>query len=243
MTNLPNNPATRLLNIVNKARTIPGDLTVTKGWAKLLDLDTDDFPIVLQGIVDSLELVKDTRLSVQSLDSYNHNLYLEPINKIESAFKVLRFDVQWGTIQNYFDEKTIYGLSICSDLLSQKSSEKPLEDDALKELLDEVAALTEDIVASDLPDALKNFLLEQTEKLRSALLQYRIYGDKYLKSRLERVLGATFLYVQDISPFWEKPIIKRVFNLFTSIANVVTVHQGAQALASGIQRLLGISGS
>lgn len=235
----PNNPAARLLAFIQKARGIPGNISTRDGWARLFDLNNNDLPGILLGITDLIQLTNETRQAIQALDGLDHALYLRPVDKVLTIFTIMRFDVEWAQIIGQFDETTLYGLSICNDLLSKYSQEKPIAEETLKSMLDDIEALHEDVLNSDLPEELKSFLLEQLEKLRSALLHYRIFGSKRLRSALESITGAIFLKGYEIVPFWETPIMKRVMGLLSQIAIMVTLAQGFQALANGIQGLLG----
>ncbi len=239
MSKQPNNPAARLLEIINKARSIPGNVSTGDGWAKLFDLNSKDLPEILLRISDLFQLIYETRRAVEELNDYDHQLYLRPIDKVVSAFTTIRFDIEWAHIINQFDETTLYGLSICSDVLSKYSKEQPIDEETIKALLKDVNDLQEDVLKSGLPDELRSFLLEQLEKLRSALLNYRVFGSKRLKSTLESITGAVFLKGNDIAPFWDNPLVKRTIGILTQIANIVTVAQGFQALTNGIQKFLG----
>jgi hypothetical protein len=243
MSSQPNNPAGRLLELINKMRSIPGNIPVREGLAKIFEVDKTDLPRILLGLKDIIELATDAREAVLGLDGHEQSLYLRPIDKVLSALSIMRFDIEWSQIIALFDETTLYGMSICSDVLSRYSVEKPIDEKKIKAMLDDIALIHEDIVKSDLPENLKIFLLEQLEKIRNALIRYRIFGSKYLKTALESATGAVFLQDTGITAWWDHPVIQHVFQLLTQVANIVTVTQGSQVLVSGLQKLLGSGGS
>jgi len=235
----PNNPAARLIVLLEKARSIPGNVQIRQGWAGLFDVAPDDLPGILLGISDLIQLTHETRRAIEALEGHDHALYLRPIDKILSILTIGRFDIEWAQVTNQLDETTLYGLSVCNDVLAKYSQEKPIAQENIETLLKDVDDLRQEVLGSELPDDLKVFMVEQLEKLRTALLRYRLFGTKSLKSALESITGAVILQGYTILPFWDSPMIKRLIAVLTTVATLVTLSQGFAALSAGIKGLLG----
>lgn len=81
-------------------------------------------------------------------------------------------------------------LSSYSEILSLTRPDGEVPDDKLSELQIAINELIERIMNLESHDEFTQFALEQLEKIRSALLQYRIRGPEGLKTALESVAGA-----------------------------------------------------
>jgi hypothetical protein len=242
MINQVENPAARLLAFVNKALSVTGNLKAMEGWAKVLELEPDNFIGIFEGMTDTIQLTIQTREAISSLpDGYDKVLLFAPINKILFAINATNLQGYWQTITNNFDLITITSLQFCSTILAQHMNEASLSDDKIKFWLQEIDDLLDSINTSEVPEQLKIFFVEHLEMLRLALLHYWIFGTVGVQSSVERTIGALCLKNSQISTIKHKPFVKRVLDLFMDLANVITVAQGAQALSEGIQLLLASS--
>ena len=235
-----NNPAARLSILVKKVRETAPNQQIRSAWAKVLGVSEADSYAILLGIFDVTQLVIETRHAIESLEGYQHDLYLPHIDKIFSALCTHNeLGRAWGTVVEQINDKDEYALEVCSDILSKYSQEKPIENDNIEKILNDVEALEQEILKSDLPQALKLFLSEQLEKLRAALLRYRLFGIKRLKSALESIAGATYFEKEKISPSWDHPMISKFWGLLAQVSDLITLTQGFPMLPQGIQMLLG----
>jgi hypothetical protein len=236
------NPAARLLAFVNKALSVSGSLNAMEGWAKVLELEPDNYIGIFEGMTDTIQLTIHTREAISSLpDSYEKGIFFNPINKILFGINATNLQGYWQTIANNFDPLTVNSLQFCSTVLAQHTSAASLSDDKIKSWLQEIDSLLVSINTSEVPEQLKIFFVEHLEMLRLALLHYWIFGTVGVQSSVERTIGALFIKNPQISKIKSKPFIKRVLDLFMDVANVITVAQGAQALNEGIQSLLSSS--
>ena len=232
------NPAARLLEFVNKAHSVPGNLPAIQGWRKVLDLKEDNCIEIYTGIADIIQLTRDTRKAIVGLDGYDQSLFLEPLDKVSSGINVVNLQGPWELVTNQFDDRTVLGLRFCSTVLDQHSNETSLSDDQIKFWLQDIEDLLDSIAASDVPDQLKIFFLEHLEKLRFALLHYWIFGTVGVQSAVERTAGAIIVRIAQNPEIRNNSFWGRFLALLTNLANAITVLEGAQSLSGGVLSLL-----
>lgn len=233
------NPAARLLAFVNKALSVNGSLNAMEGWAKVLELEPDNYIGIFEGMKDTIQLTIHTRKAINSLpDSFEKGLFFDPINKIFFGINATNLQGYWQTITNNFDPLTVKSLQFCSTVLAQHTSVASLSDDKIKSWLQEIDSLLTSIKTSEVPEQLKIFFVEHLEMLRLALLHYWIFGTVGVQSSVERTFGALLIKNQQISTIKSNTFFKRVFDLFMDVANIITLAEGAQALNEGIQLFL-----
>jgi hypothetical protein len=232
------NPAARLLEFVQKAISIPGNLRAVDGWSKVLDMQEVDYIGIYAGIADTIQLTIDTRKAISGLNGYNQPLFLQSINKVLSGIDVVNLQGTWAIITNQFDPLTVQGLQFCSTVLDQHTNETSLSDDDIKSWLQEIDNLLDSITTSEFPDQLKIFFVEHLEKLRLALLHYWIFGTVGVQSSVERTIGAIWIRKSQFSTIADSSFWTRFVDLLTNVANAITVSQGVQVLGSGIHHLL-----
>jgi len=232
------NPASRLLEFVCKARSLPGNLPAIQGWVNVLDLEEGNFIEIYTGIADIIQLAHDTSKAINGLDGYDKPLFLGQINKVLSGISVVNLQGSWDNVKIQFDDLTVQGLQFCSTVLDQHSGEASLSDDEIRIWLQEIEDLLISITTSEVPDQLKIFFVEHLEKLRSALLHYWIFGTVGVQVSVEKTFGALLVRRLQLSAIKDDSFFKRFFDLFTNVANAITVFEGAQSLKGSILSLL-----
>jgi len=237
----PNNPAGWLQRIVEKARTVPTNVSVRQGWAQVFGLDPGNLYGILQSIAEFVKLVEEARKAVTNLKGFEHNLYHRPIERLEDVLSHMNLDSSWSSVVASFDENLLYGLSVTNDVLSKFSKEVELDEETLKDLQYQLKELEENLVTSDIPEELMVFLVDQLERMRNALLNYSLFGPGQVREAVENATGAFILHARELGPFWDNPIIKRLISILTILASAVTVYQGGQLLTEGIRKLLSSS--
>ena len=199
-------------------------LKVTIG--KAFGISEKDTTRLLAIYLEMIKLVQQTKLDIEKIsDEVDKELYIEPLERLETAFSSNSLVHQWANFSQYLDPTTMKSLQFCADILSRRMGEKLVSDEELETLRKDVDELFELIVDSDLDLLLKNFLLERLEQIRHALLYYRLNGSKGLKDALEKIVGAGFVFnaINGNSNFGEKAreILPKFGKIFVALMKLV----------------------
>ena len=109
------------------------------------------------------------------------------------------------------------------------------EESLSKEELDDIIARTDELFealySSALPDALRLSLLEEIQRIRNAIAQYKIRGAKGLKEALQGTIGAVYANQVELAKAsdTEKDVIERLGKLIDKIdsftAKALKIHK------------------
>jgi len=216
--------------------------SIREVWSTVAGIDSSDNPKILRFMADLIILAEEAKNAVKQLDDVDHEIYLRPFKKIEQAFTRISLDAKWDTFNRYLDDPTMVALSFCADTLSRSGSERQVPDEELKNLKSEIDALLEQVVDLDIPEELKTFLVEQLEKMRAAVLGYRMYGNEGLKQVLESIFGAAILHrdsiLANMSEEKNKGFWLRFWKTVENLANSLTAVESIKTLSGPIIALL-----
>jgi len=231
-----NNPAGRLHDLLSAARNQNGKESARKAWAAVFGIEPDDTGALLKMLADLIDLVHETKTSIQRLDDVNHQLHLKPFKKIEALLSQLNLEAGWEHSKAQLDEPTLYGLQFSSDKLSRISGFTQIANDEISLLRKQLDDLVSSVVDSNLPQDVKFLLLRNLEAIRHALLAYRVRGIEGLQEEVERSLGSVMLHRDEIAASKNKPEERKVwetfFKLVEQLNKVVTLARNSKELAA-----------
>lgn len=184
-----NNPAGRLLRILQEGRTKPEDIRVSSVWAELLEVPADDFPELLRriGLVQQLPYL--IRNEIYALNDIDTELHLNWLPKVELAFSSAHLRSPWRNFINHIDDSTILGLSFCDDKLARKEK-SGFTRESVHEFSQEAEEIRGAILKSDLEEPVHQFLLRQVELLKQSLDDYELRGPEAISDALQLTIGS-----------------------------------------------------
>ena len=240
------NPAGRLYEILNAARSKPSSHQIRGAWAEVFDVKPTDMRSIYALLVELMDLVDRAKKSVQQLPGVNHDLYLRWIPNVEHVLTYSQLSVKWAELQRNLDDTTMNQLEFCSELLSRRTGEKVISDEDLSKLQMEVETLLDKVLSANLPEELKDVLIEKLEEIRQAILAYRVRGNEGLRRALGSSLGAMFLYrehIEEIQDDKQKTTLFQVVQFIANLAEILGFATQAAQLTAPFIRLLGPGGS
>ncbi len=188
--NGPNNPAGRLLIVINGLRN-QKNRRMHDAWGEALKVDPNEISKLIERVSFVSKLVDETEFRIKSLEDLNHELYLRWVPLVRKIFISLNLDTNLTSINQTLSPEALAGLEFCDDVLSQRCPEKMVDPEKLTELTNEVQQLMDDVLKSDLPDDLREFILDKLDLLLRALEMYQFTGIKPLSDALDGVIGST----------------------------------------------------
>ncbi|MBB1326599.1 hypothetical protein H5089_13960 [Pseudoalteromonas sp. SR45-1] len=241
-------PAGRLFDILQEARSKPEQHKVRKVWAEVFGLQENDTGTILRMIADLIQLIYKTKSQIEALDDVDHLLYLKPFQKIERMFSNINLEAPWQGCKNQIDEPTIYGLQFCSDKLNRSTKITALKDMELEQIKKSLTELSDMITGSSLEPSLQLLLLRNIESLRQALIAYKIKGIDGIETELELNLGSLVLNKEKIKASVEKDNSSGVFKKYLKLLEglnrtVSTAKKVDQLTGNTLSKLLGVNDS
>ena len=188
-----NNPAGRLKSLLEEGLRKPKNEPIYKIWASLLLVNEDDIPTLLRRLAHVNSLINEIEFQIRTIDDITPEIFLKWTHSVKNALKNLNFSAPWDIFIRKIDREVLYGLEVCSDLLSKKRPEKVINPQLLSELMEEVDILITQIHESTIDDELRNILLEQLLIIKHALEEYKIRGIKGLESALKQFIGSRII--------------------------------------------------
>lgn len=195
---ISNNPVGRLYEILRafQKAAITQDDRLDSIIKKVFKIETNDPSQLLEIYLELLNLTKEAEKEIRKLPKTSHDLHLRAIRVVEQTFITQSLHSNWISFSRNLDPSTMTGLEYTADNLSYLGEQNvPSED--LENLQREVNELLELISKTEMNEKLKVFLIEHLEKIRQAVLYYRIKGARGLKDALERIMGAVIIFAAE----------------------------------------------
>lgn len=224
------NSATRLLSILRNAQGKSENTRIHEVWANVLKPqfgeETGDLHYWL---FELRRLVSTVEEEISSVPRINQDLYLRPFSSIRSALEKTNLDAPWRDVKQHLNETVMTGLEHCAELLSRERPEPVIPQGELSDLFSKTNALIDDITSSALPTDLKSFLVGCLERIRKAILLYRIHGASALREAFETTIGAAILQknLSDLEGSDDEQTTKNRFQEILSILSRVLVTANA----------------
>jgi len=152
-------------------------------------------------------------------EGINKDLYLSSFPQIEKAIFPLNLNNIWKMQKQHLNDGVMTRLQFCSELLSSIYSEEQLKDEDLEEVIQLIEGLFNSVLKSSLEGGIRITLLEEIERLRTALSMYKIHGAKGLKQSLQSTIGMVVAHQTELSiaAKSEPDVIERLGNLLDKV--------------------------
>ncbi|MBY8314932.1 hypothetical protein KW543_04030 [Vibrio fluvialis] len=183
------NPAGRLHKLLVAAKSHSDSKKVRNVWSEVLDVELDD-AVITKAVVELYSLTHQIQSLIKMKEGLNQKLYLNSFSQIERALIPLHLNSGWSAVKVNLSDEALTRLQFCAEELSEFYAEDTLSEDELKNVIEKIEALFNSVCESQLPDSLRVALLEEVERLRSAISMYRIKGAKGLKEALQATIGS-----------------------------------------------------
>lgn len=233
------NPAGRLHDLVVAAKRIPSDKLAHEAWATLLNVEEQDTPNLLRRVGHVLEMPALIVKAVREVPSIDHDLHLEWMPKVEASLQNFSVNAKWQNFIQHYDDKTTYGIRICSDVLSRHRSESVLSDDDLQEIESLLGEVESNLESADLDASLRLLLRYHVAQMRVALVDYQLKGVVEIRRAFEASIGAVVLQPQSArDDLAATEAGKSFWILLKKIALTLSVMHSLVQIPAEVQKLL-----
>lgn len=230
------NAASRLLELLVKAKSIDPNTQSINAWGQLLSTRKNP-ALLLSRMGKMLALPEKIATTLANSVETNPGVVQHISNQFYAAFTTHKFTDKWEVFLSHIDAHTTNYLALASTLLETQIKTKRLEEDELKKLRESFVGLLENVRLSDLPPRLKSYVVLQLHDLISALDDYFITGAEPILERIEATIGHAYIDNEYESFLKDHELGKSLLDSLGAAANLVTVAVGIPQLAQIIHLL------
>lgn len=232
------NPAARLLNILERGRELPSDMSCRKAWCQLLSVGIKDKAILMGRLGKVMSLSTEIISRLKNIDGIKVDRYIHWETPLDKAFLQNNLNGQWKAFNDHVDDHVINYLSMTSDLLSHKLPEPVLSKPSLDSILSNARSLIDEVKDSEIPVAIREFMIKQLHKICMAVEEYEINGAESISSAVESAFGYGVLHGESVELAKTDSTTKKFWQNMANIALIVSISTGVQQLAAPIVNLL-----
>lgn len=230
------NPALRLLGLLNKAKTIDANKASVNAWEALLDAKSDR-ALLLSRMGKMLALPQQiASVLSNSVDAPPESVQ-HIANQLFAAFTTHKFNEKWEVFTARIDVHMLNYLALASTLLETRNPTKRLDDEELTSLRENFSNLLERIRLYEIESHLKSYIVMQLHDLIAALDDYFITGAAPILECVEATVGHAYLDPGYKSFLNDHELGQSLLQCLAAAANLVTVVVGVPQLAHIVQLL------
>lgn len=153
----------------------------------VLKIPSEDVMALHKAYLSILELFDEAIAEGDSIENPSQKqLFLAPIIEFQTQFK--QHTIRTGANSFHIVEPTLSKLKYAAEYVNA-GVEQSVDNDVLTNLMQDAESMIEQIIDSDLPKYLKGRLIEVLEKLRFAIITYRVQGISALRKATEEISG------------------------------------------------------
>ncbi|ELK2038029.1 hypothetical protein RUX70_004110 [Vibrio vulnificus] len=234
MTN--DNPAARLLAILNEGKKINSQTAAKSTWKEILKVPNPNSPqseaVLMAKLGQFMVLPYETKQLVEQYYPAQSNDINHAVTQIQHALTHQNLSDKWQTFIGKIDSHTMSTLSMTSALLDHSLNTKLIEDDKLDELKEKISSLLNEVMDTDLPAEFKKFITHYLRKIRNAIEDYFVSGAIPILDALEATLGHAVLDPEFRDNLVKTPAGNKIRDTLSDLANVVAVAAAATGAAT-----------
>ena len=232
------NPAARLLEILDKGTKVNQSANCRDVWHDLLDVEHEEPALLMYRLGKVMEL---TDLIIREIKDYypkqadSHKYWSTRVN---TAFMEQNLNGQWKGFIVHIDEHTISSLNMCTDLLNNKSSTQLMDLNEIKDIREKVNTLLLEAIDLDLDSEFKRYIVRYLKKIITAIDEYQLSGVIPISEAIEGAFGHAVIDENYRNNMAETKFGSKVVATLTAVASVVTIAIGLPQLPDTFNYLL-----
>jgi len=234
------NPARRLLHILQEGKDKPHDSPCEEVWFELLEVEDEyENRAVLRSRLGKVMALPEKIVNQMQYHYPNQNSTLKYwIEKINTAFFTQNLDAGWGEFNDHIDKHVINYLSMSADLLDGKGNTQILEADKLLEIRETINDLLTGILEEDIDEHFKAYIVHYLRKIIVAVEEYKISGATPIVESIAQTLGHSTLDEKYKEGLFKTETGKKITTVLAAAASIVTICVGLPQLPEHFQFLL-----
>lgn len=234
------NPAARLLAILEKGKEFKREDPCRSTWKKILGIEDQSDSLLMSRLGKVMELPEQI-ISIINKDFPNQkNTYSHWSAQVHAAFSQQNLNETWRTFFQNIDSHTFNYLTLNADLIQTKSPTSLISKEKLESLRENISELLTELIDSDLPLDFKKFFSRSLQKMICAIDEYRISGAIPVMDAVDGIFGHACIDMEYRKTLSESDFGKKAFTVLSVVADTISIAIGAPQLPSSIKASLEI---
>ncbi|WP_141699100.1 hypothetical protein [Candidatus Thiosymbion oneisti] len=207
------NPAGRLLNILENGKQHPSGMGCRGAWNKLLRINNSNPALLMSRLGKVMELPNQIIEKIQEHYPNQGSSHEHWSQKLDAAFAQQNLNGSWDSFIGHIDEHTINYLKMSMDLLDVKEGSKVIEDAELADIGNKVNDLLQETIDSEIDAEFKKHIVQYLSKTITGIDEYHISGAGPIVEGIECTLGHAFLDDKYRSSISETSLGKKIIDV------------------------------
>lgn len=188
------NPAARLLKILQEGRELEKNITCRKAWSILLKVEETDSALLISRLGLVMGLLEEIQRNVESESPEQMNGCKDLIHNVSSAFAQQNLNGQWPHFIDKVHPNSINILQAFASLLGQINNTQLIDNSELSKIRKQVDKLLMKIIDdSSLDKDFKKYISYYLQKIIAAIDEYHICGAKPILEAMECTVGHAYV--------------------------------------------------
>lgn len=232
------NPARRLVTILEAGKKLRGDAPCKAAWADLLGVDQNSHELLAR-MAKVMELPSLAFQVLTDADPSEADNCAHWIAQLNNAFSQQNLSANWSTFIGQIDGHSIRYLKMHAKILGMGSNRKAIDPAELGKVRAELEGILTEVLASEeIALAPKKYLVRNLRKLITAIDEFHLTGSEAIFDAIEVLVGHA-AFDQDYKESLTKNATgSKLTDCLQTLANLVTVAQGYKELVAPITTLL-----
>jgi hypothetical protein len=233
------NPAERLLEILQAGQSISKSVNCRTAWKQILSLEKDSTESQLMSCLGKIMDLPNQ--SITLLDSINENdndSHKHWVKQVSKGFSQQNLNANWASFIDHIDAHSIGYLKLCSRLLKAHSAVNFLSEDQLESIKSQIQELIVDVNSSDLELPVKQYLVRSLQRIIVSIDEYFISGSVPIIEAIETTIGHTVTNKDFRDALKSSDIGEAIWEVLFKVSSVVSLSAGLPELAVGASAIL-----
>jgi len=231
------NPARRLVTILEAGKRIKIDAPCKTAWAQLLGVDPHSHELFarMAKVMELPSLAFQALTDADPSDAQDCNHWRAQLN---NAFSQQNLSSNWQTFIGHIDQHSVTYLKMHAKILDLGSSRHAINPAELGKARAELDDILKNVLASeDIELAPKKYLVRNLRKLITAIDEFHLTGSEAIFDAIEVTIGHAIFDESYKKALKQEVTGSKLGTCLETLANLISVAQGVKELAAPIVSL------
>ena len=216
------NPATKLLTILNATRATNQTRTRLV-WGEVFNIDEpsseEGLFKILAHLVALRGVFNETVMSLRQIATVDEELFIKPVIRLMRIVDLNGLHNPWSQYSAFLSGGDLFSLKYCENLISNhaEGQENEVPDEELQDILNDLNSLYESVIASSLPQTLKQSILDLIQEIRQAIHLYRVKGAEAFREAMTKSMGIIVANKDAFEENKDSSDVKSIMNMLVRI--------------------------
>ncbi|MDA3140235.1 hypothetical protein [Vibrio metschnikovii] len=226
------NPAARLLKILELGKTYNVEANCKNSWKQLLAVQGDSNSELMSKLGKVMDLPQEAISLLEILGEGDIDMHAHWVDQVSRGFMEQNLNSKWQTFINHIDDHSIRYLKMCARVLDVQSKESLLSAEQLGEIRAEIMEVLNTVRGSSLEISIKQFLIRKLHQILVAIDEYDITGSVPIFTAIESTYGHAVSNPNFRRSIQDSELAETLWGSLNKVSTVISLATGLPELAS-----------